>query len=1100
MQTRLKAYDRNGAARGILPTPLEVTYVGTLNDLPTASVHYPLGGVNSALLNGSVELALEVSHVSGVWVEPRNARFVPVYEDTDELEDVRTTRYDFIGVGEALGSVYVYNSYGLTVNENGSVQFANATAGKILNTVWANAQSRGWTGYTKDFTDTVDSNGQAWGTTFTMAYGMDTSLKAILDQMVRQGLIDYWFEGRKLRVFKFGSPASAPRLEGTPSSFFGQGEIRGIDSAPFRSDSSKLASHIVVIGEEGARWEFPTGVSLPDGRRELFLTYSGVSDVGTATIMAQPYILQAQNMLRNITRQFHVSDSMDVSMQPLNLLNTGAWVDTRVKGVVESTRIRTVSITANDRGIQGYYQLGDKVDELLDVLYKQVQRVLGSGSSESTGTPPAPSDRTPTAPTGLAVSNTPYTDNEGATKSQISATWAHDGKDINGDTVGIDHFIFDYRESGDPTWLRLAQTPDLHATYSPLETKDRNGNPASYDFSVYAVNTKGVYGGRDVLLGVVMDPDTTPPPKPDAPVAMTWLRTNTVRWSGKGRSDTDVLIDMPKDLSLIYLYESTSSDMAGATLVYSARGASSWTSPSRTAGTTYYYALKAVDFTGNVSGYSTIVSATPTANVDLNEILNDLTEANIADNAITANKLAANSVVAGKIAALAVKAGNIDANAVTSDKIDAGAVKAQHLEAQMVLASEIVAGPVNDTHASMKSDGFRVYAKDPQTGLVNEAIRLGVAASDDYFAVQKSDGSYSATISQDGTVTGKMGNFADITYKGRPMDVVLGEYSRGIVAWGQFNGNQLPNIANGEERGLFELAWVPDSTRMYKLTVSPVLYTPNGGVATAGAMKVRYTTDGSQPTTNSTLIAEDYEPILATGSWTQTFQISGRLIGGFNGSYIRILVTMAASNGNGLNAELGQSPTFWVEDVGPAWPRAGVLSSQFQGGGGGSYAEVATREAYFDAVNSRSFDGAGNFYNYDTARMYQGLSPAGYGDLKSMAFFNDMTGILSGATINDMQCYFYFDHWYFNSGGTARIGVHGWTGAPPSAFGYAGGGWIMDSGGWPKPGGRWLTIPSAYWAGFKSGAYRGLTLGVNSASYGYYGIASAARIYVQYTK
>lgn len=450
----------------------------------------------------------------------------------------------------------------------------------------------------------------------------------------------------------------------------------------------------------------------------------------------------------------------------------------------------------------------------------------------------------------------------------------------------------------------------------------------------------------------------------------------------------------------------------------------------------------------------------------------------IVDGSITADKLAANSVTAGKILA--------------------GEINATHLTSQLVLASEIVAGPVNGTHASMKPDGFRVYTVDSVSGELKEAVRLGVAGSDDYFSVQLPNGNYASTISHDGVVYGKVGNFDDIKFGGRDMQTVLDQYSKGIVAWGQAQGNQLPNVSNGQERGLFELAFTPSSNRMYAFSCSPVLYTPTGGVATAAALKVRYTTDGSQPTTSSTLLAEDYKPILVNGSWTHSYQITDRLIGGFNGSYIRILVTMVASNGNGLTAELGQAPTFVVKDIGPAYPQSGVISQQVSGSSS-SQTVVVTKETYFGKVDQRSYLSNNNLYNYDTARMYQGQQPGtGNQDLRSAAFFNSMTGELSGATIHDMQVYVYFDHWYYNSGGTARIGLHGYVGAVPSTF--PGTTWILDSGGWPKPGGRWLTIPSAYWDGFKSGTYRGITLGVNANTLTNYGIASDAKIYVRYTK
>ncbi|QWY81330.1 minor tail protein [Arthrobacter phage Rizwana] len=476
----------------------------------------------------------------------------------------------------------------------------------------------------------------------------------------------------------------------------------------------------------------------------------------------------------------------------------------------------------------------------------------------------------------------------------------------------------------------------------------------------------------------------------------------------------------------------------------------------------------------------------------------------VVNGSILTTHLGSESVTAEKIKSLSIETGHIKGNQIEADHLKTGSITAAKLDATLVLATRILAGPANDTHAEMNPTGFKVFAKDG-LGQLNETVRLGVAATNDYLAVTNSAQELVTTISEDGTISARKLVSDEITYKGDDLQVVLDRASLGLVGWGQFNGNQMPGqlanggIANGTERGLFEIAWQPVGTRMYGVSLSPTLFTPMNNTATAAAMRMRYTTDGTQPTTTSPILAEDFKPILGNGAWTMSFQFSDRLVGGFNGSYIRVLFTIAASNGAGLYTELGQSPTFMVKDLGPAYPKAGVISNQVGGGGGGSRPPVVTMTKKYTALDRRSYlESNGALYNYDTGRMYQGPSPAGVGKLASMAFFPDMTADLSGKTINDMQVYIYFDHWYNNSGGIAKIGLHGHTGAIPSTFNWKG--WIMDSAGWPKPGGRWLRIPSTYWAGFQSGLYRGITLGMNTAGYEHYGIANGSpQIYVQYT-
>ena len=126
------------------------------------------------------------------------------------------------------------------------------------------------------------------------------------------------------------------------------------------------------------------------------------------------------------------------------------------------------------------------------------------------------------------------------------------------------------------------------------------------------------------------------------------------------------------------------------------------------------------------------------------------------------------------------------------------------------------------------------------------------------------------------------------------------------------------------------------------------------------------------------------------------------------------------------------------------------------------------------------------------------MSPA-VGGVQSIATFPSMTGDLSGATITSIRAYFYFEFWYYNSGGTARIHLHGASSLPSSkpSMTYA-----VSSWSWPKPGGRWVNIPSSFWNGFKTGAYRGVGLGDTSPTYTEYGYArgSATKLEIKYKK
>lgn len=426
-----------------------------------------------------------------------------------------------------------------------------------------------------------------------------------------------------------------------------------------------------------------------------------------------------------------------------------------------------------------------------------------------------------------------------------------------------------------------------------------------------------------------------------------------------------------------------------------------------------------------------------------------------------------------------------------------GAITSKKLESDLVLSTKIIAGNPTGTRAEMTSGGFRAYAADGSGGS-SEVVRLGTD-TDDYFAIVKQDGTLAASINQSGGIGAPSANISEsLVYKGRELTDHFAKSPRGIVNWAQFTGSQLPTVNNGSEIGLFELAWVPDSTRMYAVHCTPITFTPSAAMSLT--MNLRYTTNGSVPTVNSAILARDIK-VVHTGTLSITVGMHDRLIGGFNGSHIRVLFTISAAAGGNAVPLSAQEPTAWVEDIGPAFPQGGVITT----GGGANVNPVATYEKYYTAVDRRNYQGNNTLYTYGNhSTMYQGTSPAGVGKLKSMAFFNDMTADLSGATINDIQVYFYFNHWYNNAGGTAAIGVHGNTGTPPSTFAWGGGGQVINVPGWQKPGGQWVSIPSAYWNGFKTGAYRGLVLGggtYDNGTYEYYGIAAPnPQIYVRYTK
>jgi hypothetical protein len=289
---------------------------------------------------------------------------------------------------------------------------------------------------------------------------------------------------------------------------------------------------------------------------------------------------------------------------------------------------------------------------------------------------------------------------------------------------------------------------------------------------------------------------------------------------------------------------------------------------------------------------------------------------------------------------------------------------------------------------------------------------------------------------------------------------------------------------------------------MYQFNVNNFLIN-TGGAGTFG-LRLRMTTDGTAPTINSPLVGFHYfrtdaAGLTGTGSFT-------RIIGSNNGQSLRLLLSLYGTGSN-ANVYTGTGQQYLystVVDLGPTMSPAAIAST----GGGTPYNGAAvvptqpvakvTRTVEYGYYGSRSFLPSGALYNYNTAKAYQGLSPAGYGNLSSQYTFNqNFATLLSGATVNDIWVYLYFESWYYNAGGTARIRLHNNLTTPSTNVGMTGYG--IDSGSWPKGAGRWVRLPTSLYSGFQSGAYRGFGL-VGDGTYNTYGIANNARIRIKYTK
>jgi hypothetical protein len=215
----------------------------------------------------------------------------------------------------------------------------------------------------------------------------------------------------------------------------------------------------------------------------------------------------------------------------------------------------------------------------------------------------------------------------------------------------------------------------------------------SVNYKIRAVNASGIAGDFTNVGSITVAGDTIAPSAPTSLNANGIFRAVSLSWTNP----------TVKDLSHIEVYRNTINNSGSATKVTETNAEYFVDSP-LAGNTAFYYWLKAVDFTGNSSGFSSGANAT-TAFITGSDIPdNTITETEIADNSISTGKIQANAVDTSQLNADAVTAAKILAGSINAGKIAAGAIETGNLAAGAITTDKL---DINDTLAlSGATSGF----------------------------------------------------------------------------------------------------------------------------------------------------------------------------------------------------------------------------------------------------------------------------------------------------------------------------------------------------------------------------------------------------------
>jgi len=351
---------------------------------------------------------------------------------------------------------------------------------------------------------------------------------------------------------------------------------------------------------------------------------------------------------------------------------------------------------------------------------------------------------TAAAPTSLNITGDSFLNSDGTFNTSFNVAWT------DADDAFTDHYVVEWKKTSDSNYF----TMDAKASPAVITGLQNN---QQYNVRVKAVNEIGV-SSTYIVAAPTAAVDTTAPDAPSPVSASGQYQHISISWTNPTQ----------KDLSHIDVYRSTSS---GGT--YSLIGNTDGTvfiDDDLGNAETFYYKVKAIDFTGNASAFSSVANATTTT-IAAGDLGNDavgtgniqddaITNALIATDAVNQDSIAANSVTAVEIVAGTITATELAADSVTATKIDVTNLAAINADLGSITAGSIdgVTVKIGSGASVFKADTNGIYLGDET--FANAEFRVTPAG-----AITAT----SATIT--GTITATNIDGSTITYSGGNLQV-----------------------------------------------------------------------------------------------------------------------------------------------------------------------------------------------------------------------------------------------------------------------------------------------------------------------------------------
>lgn len=618
LHIRLHAYAPDGTSLGMLPRPLGVDADFQHNDAGTLKVTYSRLALGGSILQRGLEQGLAVGfEVSdgGEWIEPYNARFVLTSRSRDAKDRSDTVTLNLMTYAWLLKKALLIDTSKLLADgdNKGKRPFYSANPGTIIKTMLDENRARGGVAQyvTAGFDTGKDSSGAAWSNVMTLYYDPGVNCFTALSNLAANGVCDWRTRGMTLHLWNADSAALCHDLSG--------GIVIPLATQALESPEEEtiedLASHILVMGDGIDFTQDNNAAPTPWGKWELYSSQGGVSDEGTARLLMQSQLDQAARVRGQYTRSVLVTD---VDALPLIDYAPGDWITAPTVSHGEKVRVQRVTISLSNQGLKAALILNDR---LYDAQTRQAKRIHGitggavAGGAQGGRPAPAQDHRVPKAPEGLVLASDAYVDDQGNALGVVYARWGEVTQATDGTAIDIDSYRMEWRYGDEADHWRFAGlTVDETLSWGGVDCG------RTVVVRVRAIPTYSDKPGEwSGTVSVTVESDVTPPSVPSMPVLESELGVVRVRSDGLNHVGGGFEPDTA------YLAVGRSVSNGNWTGVGRIPVGGMWTDIGLSMGQTYWYALRAVDRSGNASAWSQGASIRVAPAVTQDE-LNDLAE------------------------------------------------------------------------------------------------------------------------------------------------------------------------------------------------------------------------------------------------------------------------------------------------------------------------------------------------------------------------------------------------------------------------------------------------------------------------------------------